>query len=419
MQRRILIVYDTFGLGHLRAARILEEILADNDTEIVMGAGSEMREEADVKFFADMWNYLLRKNMMKLADFMVNLLAHLIFIPLGEVMNARNFQKRLEEIDPDILICTADSFGRQLATYGRRHNVPLYIFITDIAIFYDLVNPYATHICYFEETAQAVRSFDFQEPYYNENIYGDSPRPARTAYFFKTVGGFLFKGLKRTMFRDAARRYPEVNQARCLCIGALAEKKHFAAKDATALKAKYHVSPDIDTVLLASGSLGGNLLLEVIEHLDQHGKRLLNLLVMCGNDEKIYQKISGLKNHHPRLNVLPFAYTDHFDEFLEMADCAIIRPSAGIFIESLIKQTPIISFRMATKNDLGTLSIINKYGVGQICDQYQELNCCLNEVLDHRETYRSNIEKFLAPYPADWEAKQAILRAMILSPENR
>ncbi len=419
MKRRVLIVYDTFGLGHLRMANILKEILLDEDVEVILGAGSNMRGESDVKFFVDMWNYFLRKNWIRMADFAVNLLAHLIFIPLGEVLNTREFLNQLDNIKPDIIVCTADAFSRQLGNYASRNHIPFFIFITDIAIFYDLVHPYAMHICYFEETARAVRTYDFNQPYFNGIIDGDSPPAARLSFLFRTCGGFLLKGIRKSMYRNVLDSLPQLNHAKCLCIGALAEKKHFASHDVSALKAKYQVRTEAETVLLASGSLGGNLLQDVIDHLDNHCTRPLNLLVMCGHDADLYRKVSKSSNRNPRLNVMPFAYTSDFDEFMVMADCVIIRPSAGIFMESLIKKKPVISFKLATTNDRGTLAIINKYQLGKVCADYQDVTPCLNMVLDNKEVYIENIEKLLSSYPLDWEEKIAILKELILRDGQR
>ncbi|MEN6351314.1 MAG: glycosyltransferase [Syntrophomonas sp.] len=418
MTRRVLIVYEKFGLGHLRMANILKDILLDEDVEVIIAAGTELRGAEDVKFFVSMWNYFLRKNWIRIADFAVNFLAHLIFIPLGEVVSTSKFLNELDHIKPDIIISTADSFNRQLGNYARRNRIPFYIFITEIALFYDLVHPYATHICYFEETAGAVRTYDFHQAYFDENVDGGSPFWERMSFLLKNYSGFLVKGMRKSMYRDAKQYWPELNQAKCLCVGALAEKKHFTHKDMSALQLKYRIKPETDTVLVASGSLGGKLLQDVIEHMQHHCTRPLNLLVMCGYDADLYRKISKKSNGNSHLNVMPFVYTSDFDEFMEIADCVIIRPSAGVFMESLIKKKPVITFKLATTNDRGTLTIINKYQLGKVCRHYRDLSHCLNLILDNKESYIKNIERFLSSYPCDWEEKRTIIKGLILAPAN-
>jgi hypothetical protein len=140
---------------------------------------------------------------------------------------------------------------------------------------------------------------------------------------------------------------------------------------------------------------------------------------MCGNDNKAYERLANWEVKNPRLNIMPFAYTADFDEFLELADCAIIRPSAGVFTESLIKRTPVLTFKLASTNDRGSLTMINKYRLGEVCGHYRDLGRVLNTILDHKEFYRENIDKLLSQYPCDWDEQCAVLKQIILaSPEQ-
>lgn len=414
MTSRVLIVYEKFGMGHFRMASIIKEILHNKNAEFIMLAGSDLLGTSDIKIFVSMWNYFMKKNWIRAADIIINYLSRIILVLIGEITHSRHFLERIEQIKPDIIICCADLFNRALGNYAKNNNIPFYIFITDISVFYDLIHPEATHICYFEETANAVRNFDFNRIYYQSKVDEDSAWAARMGFLFGNYGEFLLKGIGSSLFRNPDRHYPEKNLAKYFCIGALAEEKHFAEKDASYLKLKYGVPSDLDTILLASGSMGGQLLQGVINLLDKQAGRPLNVLVMCGHDKELYTKLTNSRFHNHQVNVMPFTFTPDFDEFLEMADCAVIRPSAGIFIECLIKKTPVITFKLAASNDRGSLAIIDKYQVGKVCSHYRDLYQNINIILDNQKQYRNNIEKLLAAYPHDWEEKSTALRNLIM-----
>lgn len=414
MTTRVLIVYEKFGMGHFRMASIIKEILPNKNVEFIVVAGSELLETTDIKIFVSMWNYFMKKNWIRAADIIINYISRIVFVLIGEVTHSKHFLDRIEKIQPDIIISTADLFNRALGNYAKHNNIPFYIFITDIAIFYDLVHPEATHICYFEETANAIRSLDFNRIYYQSEVDEDSTLTARMGFLFGNYREFLSKGIRMSLFRNPEQYYPEKNPAQYFCIGALAEEKHFAVKDSHELKLKYGIPSDLDTVLLASGSMGGKLLLDVIGLLDKKAGRPLNVLVMCGHDAELYKKLINKSTRNHLMNIMPFPFTPDFDEFLEMADCAIIRPSAGIFIECLIKKTPVVTFKLAASNDRGSLAIIDKYQVGKVCHYYRELYQNINIILDNKKQYRENIDQLLAAYPHDWEAKSTALRNLIM-----
>lgn len=418
MSSRVLIVYDKLGMGHLRMANILKSILQENNTEVILAAGSDLLETSDIKLSVSLWNYVIRKNWIRTANIAINYIARIIFPVIGEITHSKHLFEEIDKLKPDIIICTVDVFNRSLGNYAQRHNIPFYIFITDIAIFFDLVHPYATHIIYFQETANAVRNIDFSRIYFREKVDEYSPFRARMSFLFGNYAEFLLKGIS-SLYRNPQQLLPELNQAEYLCVGPLAEKKHFAVKDRINLKQKYQVPSGVDTVLLASGSLGGKLLQDVIDRLESHCNRPLNLLVMCGHDEGLYQKLNHFQKHNSKLNILPFAFTNDFDEFLEIADCAIIRPSAGVFMESLIKKTPVITFALVADNDRGSLTIINKYQVGKVCRHYSDLVQCIDIILDNKKQYQKNIDKLLSAYPKNWEEKSLVLKELIMKQQNQ
>lgn len=109
------------------------------------------------------------------------------------------------------------------------------------------------------------------------------------------------------------------------------------------------------------------------------------------------------------VNVMPYEYVDNFDEFLAAADCVVARPSAGIFIESLLNRVPTIALGDVPSNDKGSLAIIEEYGVGEICPSPGPLATTLEHVLRNRARYVGNIDNLLASVPPGFNEKAALL----------
>jgi hypothetical protein len=419
VSKKILIIYEKMGMGHLRMANILEDILnGSGDVRIFKLAGSELSGSSDVQGIVYLWNLFIRKNWIKAADILVNFIIRIVGVPIIEVMNTKPFLDKLEQIDPDIIISTADGFNRVLGTYASEKNIPFYIFLTEVSVFSDLVNPYATHICYFKETVEAIRSYDFQLTYFSFVLNRATGFLRKILYVLKNYNDYIIHAYKNSIYSNPDKNLPQRNNARCEVIGPLAEKKHFTYKNPEFIKQKYNIPKDVPNVIIASGSIGGQFLMDMVNIISSECETPLNLLVMCGLDRQMYQRMLEVKksgNHLKHINIMPFEYTDSFNEFLAVADCLIARPSAGIFIESLINRIPQITFTLATSNDRGAITLMQKYETGEVCKRPKDLVHALNKILNNRDRYRHNIEQLLSMYYITYEEKKAKLRELILN----
>ncbi|MCM8711144.1 hypothetical protein M2651_08895 [Clostridium sp. SYSU_GA19001] len=415
MAKKILIVYEKMGMGHLRMASILEDMLKEEDVEIVKYAGSEMIGDSSINIIVKMWNFCIKKNLIKTVDVLLNFILRIFILPFIEVSSTGLYHEKLEEINPDIIVCTADGFNKAIGSYAQEKGIPFYIFITEISIFIDLVNPYATHICYFNETGEAIRNYDFSKTYYSYKLNRNTTFLEKVKYILKYYKDFVFFGYKNFIYKNPDRKLEQNNEAKYIVVGPLAERKHFTEKDIEAIKEKYKINNGMDTVILASGSIGGSLLLDMVKIIYKNYDKPLNLIVICGRDENIYNKLNNFDGISFHINLITFKYIEKFDEILAAADCIIGRPSAGIFIESLLNKTPEITFRKATSNDRGTLTMIEKYNIGKVADNKSEVVEALEDILGNKRLYQNNIEKLLAKYNnSTYEDKKELLKEIML-----
>jgi UDP-N-acetylglucosamine:LPS N-acetylglucosamine transferase len=208
-----------------------------------------------------------------------------------------------------------------------------------------------------------------------------------------------------------------MNNAKCEVIGPLAEIKHFTKKDPEKVLKSLAIPEGKDNVLIVSGSIGGKFLLQTVKNITADCSKPINLFVMCGRDKEIFKKIKAYKesNKNTIVNIMPYEYIDNFDEFLTITDCLIARPSAGIFIESLLNRTPMITFDVVTSNDKGTLTMIEKYNLGEICSNKSDLVEEMEKLLRDKETYKNNIDNLLSGYYTTYEEKGEALRHIVLN----
>ena len=413
MQKKILIVYEKMGKGHERMANILQDILAAPDVEFVMMAGSDMLKASSVQTVVRTWNGFIRKNRIKTVDILLNFLARLLWLPLEETRNVKQLHDRMDAIHPDAVICTADMYSKLLGVYTRQKGIPFYLVITDLSIFCDLVNPHAMNICYFKETIPAIRSYDFSLVYFSRPLDRSTSFRGKLAYVLAFYRDFIIHAFKNPIYRDIGTQMPSRNHAQVEVIGPLAEKKHYTHKDPIMCRTMLGIQNHDPIVLVASGSIGGKMLVDILRSICRRFCKPINLLVMCGNDTTVYQQICHTSTHSNLIHVKPYGYVNNFEDFLACADCVILRPSAGIFIESLLHGTPAIAMCPSTSNDKGSLEMIRKYRLGEICKNQADLADILIRILDRNLEYRANIRALLAEYPSTYPAISEHIRALV------
>jgi UDP-N-acetylglucosamine:LPS N-acetylglucosamine transferase len=413
--KKVLILYEKMGMGHKRMANILEDMLqTEGKIVIEKYAGSELLGESDVNFIIKLWNKLIKFDLIKTCDVLVNFVIRICGLPFIEVFDTTRFMNKLDEINPDMIICTADGFNRVLGTYCREREIPFFIVITEVSVFIDLVNPYATHIIYFNETGEAIRNYDFNTTYFSYKLDRSTGFFKKSLYVLKFYNEYVFHCYKNSIYRNPDRLLKKNNKVKYRVIGPLAERKHFKAKNQTDMRIKNNIPEEIDTVLIASGSIGGIFLLDTVKKICEEFHKPLNLLVMCGSDMSSFKKNSVYKNKNSMINIMPYKYINNFDELITASDCIIARPSAGIFIESLINGTPEITFKRATSNDKGALTMLEKYHMGEVCVRSSDIVPKLNKILENREEYKKNIEELVGRHFKDYDIKKKLIRKIIL-----
>ncbi|MDZ7963834.1 MAG: hypothetical protein RM368_02495 [Nostoc sp. DedSLP03] len=424
---KILIVYERSGMGHEVMANILtKEILQNGNFEIINYTITELLQdplsELLTKAWVSAWNLFMRHNWIELADILINYLMRLILLPIGEVSSVAAMHQTLDQIAPDILICTADTAGKCLGSWAKEKQIPFFLVITDLSIFIDLVYPNATHICYFPETANAVQSFPFTLTYWSYKL----TRYTRLSEQIQFIGRYLYDFVicypQNRIYRNIDRDYKPQNQARCEIIGPLRETKHFQIRERKKLRDRFELSATDTCILIVSGSFGGNFCVKYLKCLQNLFIDSLVVIVACGRDENLRIKIEQIAGQKQNCKVRTptvcetrmLGFVDNLDEWMSAVDIILARPSAGILLEAMLARTPLLLPKKAAANDRGAISFVEKYQLGECFSDRQDLNLKIRRLLDEKELYQNRIDALLKKYPSTFEEQRANLCRILL-----
>ena len=125
--RRVVIVYERAGQGHLAAAEALGSILqAEPDVEVVLKDGEELeRDGGGENPLIALWNFLIKRGWFRLADLILNHWFRVAIFPLLSVSaTLPRVKSRLKALRPDAIISTADAFNRALGDAANEIGIP-------------------------------------------------------------------------------------------------------------------------------------------------------------------------------------------------------------------------------------------------------------------------------------------------------
>ena len=395
--KKVLVVYDNAGGGHKAMASILAEIAGTlPGVEVVLRAGSELSPGA--KWVVSLWNHLIRHDHIRLADWLVNYFIRAILFPLGEVLETDGFTRALGEIAPDMIVCTADGYNKALGEYARVHGIPFLISQTDMTVFADMVHPDAVHLCYFQESVDAIRALSLDSSYFTTPLRPGMTRWERLVYVLRAWGDVLLPWRPHQHLLQLGAARPQRNQARCLTLGPLRDAGHHRARDRAAVRAKLGMAPDERCILVMSGSLGGRFLQQVVSWIQESGiaSKTTRVLVVTGHDIDSRAWLRKHLSHWPELRCEILPFVDNMPELLTACDVLVARPSCGVFLEAMLAAVPMIFPERVTVNDRSALALLRRFGMGETFDSSKTLREALERVLENGPEYRRRIGARLA-----------------------
>ena len=111
-----------------------------------------------------------------------------------------------------------------------------------------------------------------------------------------------------------------------------------AVQDRLAEREKVGLGRDLPTALVLFGGHGSQAMLEIAELLDASALRL-QLILICGRNEKLAAKLRGGRSTIPRLVE---GFTTNVNYYMQLADFFIGKPGPGSVSEALAMHLPVI-----------------------------------------------------------------------------
>jgi len=167
----------------------------------------------------------------------------------------------------------------------------------------------------------------------------------------------------------------EISQERLLAQGISKEKikvlgipvdeKFFLPLAKSALCQKLGIKEGHFVVLVATGSFGIGPIEEIIEVLYKD----VELLVVCANNQKLYQKLKKKNYHSSHI----YAFVDNMEELMSVADIIITKPGGLTIAELLCKELVPIFISPIPGQETENIRILRDYGIGCLAKDVAEI----------------------------------------------
>lgn len=394
---KILLVYENTGAGHRKAAEMLSEYLSNSEAQINLATVSELlREKRNI--FVGSWNFLVKRDWLWLADIWANFFSRIILLPFFYILYPKRLAKALDQINPDIIITTAD-VTRLFGGYARHKKIPFYIFITSGSIFIDMVHAHAHHLVYFEETAKIIQSLRLTN-YFKKEIHYE------TGFVIKIIDALSLLvcytlGYKFTPYFNRYKPLlPVKNKLQISILGPLREKNFYIKASPEAIAKEYGLPVNGFNILISNGRFGGQLVKKIVEEIlrqEEHFKEIIvNLIAICVPHPEVEALLAKTKGINIR--VVGVESQSSIARLYQIADCSIGRGTAGILMDSIVSLTPMLVLKKVTANDYGTLDLVTKYQLGHIAPTIKDIPRLLKNILEHQEKYLHAINRLNSQY---------------------
>jgi UDP-N-acetylglucosamine:LPS N-acetylglucosamine transferase len=144
--------------------------------------------------------------------------------------------------------------------------------------------------------------------------------------------------------------------------------------------------PDLPTGIVLFGGEGSTKMLKIAQRL-QESKRELQLIMICGKNEKLAARLRAMQSRFP-MHVVGF--THEVPKYMELADYFIGKPGPGSISEALAMKLPVVIERNAwtLPQERYNAEWVTEKGVGIVVHDFAEIAAVLDQFLPSLSTYQ-------------------------------
>lgn len=345
MKKRILVIYETAGGGHLSNARAIETAckLKYPDSEIVLMHVSVAAKSQRVAALYDGYNRLLKfdPRIVKYGYTILNSInAEKLVLPFMPKVT-RNLEDAFYEIKPDVIVSVFGMVNYAvwdvLKNLGWAHHVPYLIFVTDM-------------------TTSFLRSWVHPE------------------------ADMMIAMLPETKQQLVAYGMPE---ERIRVLNGLPVNPNFLQAPKPKLEARRELGMALDrfTVLITMGGVANKNTIRFTKELASSGLPL-QVIVVCGRNASLKRKMDRLAANS-RVPIKVLGFTDKMPLLMDATDLAISKPGPGTIAELVHKEIPMLIDDIfdPMPQERGNLDFVIAKGIGLAITRDQSVAAMVRELM--------------------------------------
>ena len=155
------------------------------------------------------------------------------------------------------------------------------------------------------------------------------------------------------------------------------------------------LAPDRFTLLLASGALGADRHVRMLETLLPMADRV-QAIALCGRNERARQRLEDWCRRHPELAVAVQGYTGEMSKLFQVANAVLTRGGSNTMAECVHFRRPVLfhAERGIMPQECCTRRFLEKHGIGVRVPSARALRPILQGWLDDPGSYAAMCERF-------------------------
>lgn len=363
--KTILVLSATAGAGHVRAG---EALVA---TAKALGLPLDVRHEDTLNFTSplfkklysemyfgvvnrspELWGYLYEKTEFKDPGKKKSPL-----LKVFDHFNYRTYSEMLERVRPDAVLCT--------------------------------------HFLPYAAIADKLRTPSWRIPFFavptDYDVHSLWINPSITRYYVATT---------EAAWTVQAHGVP----GRRICVTGIPVMPGFSAAGNRSVAAKkLGLSPEPFTVMILSGGYGIGVVDELVSSLAQFlasfRKRKFQVLVVCGKNRSLYEKLRRLR-FPKNAGVKLFEYISFVDTLMDSADVLVTKSGGLTVSEALAKNLPMLIFDPIPGQEVRNADYLIEHGAAMSAINFTKLHFKLKRMIEEPEileTMRENARTIAKP----------------------
>ena len=351
-KKKVIVLYNRSGGGHVAAAQVVREALGDdyafiniNFSDTYLDRGSFFSWISNGKFGSDFWyNYTLKKGSISLSNFFAKNLVPGI-VKRKKTIITKNLSRDFSIVKPDLVISTIPIVNGFVGNVSKEKKIPFVVTTQD------------GDLRYF---TPGLKEFSYDKFFMTVGINGDRAKKQ-----------MLESGIPENQVH---KLYHPVR------------KSFLETQNRSIERKKLSIPNNAFTIMILLGAAGSD---KIIRYTNTLLKKHPNIYVIAcvGRSEVLKQKLQDLSQKE-RLRVIGF--TKEIPQIMTASDLLLTKPGPNSIIEALYMNLPMLVDHSSTilVHEKENLDFVTRNHYGRKFTKIKELNQFVSELKDKGTQYQ-------------------------------